>query len=158
MYGPALALDDTNRRLSSRHEHRSLQQVWKQQAAAAAERKAQEDAYYKPAEENWNDLKGNMDRLRHDDAEARVQTRQNSWLEAWKDHQATEGELRKAAAAERYRQEQLTIAPHIANYSDRILLAEQQKRDAKAAYGAALDAQVADRTRRKYSTMYEESH
>lgn len=156
VYGPAMVLDDSQRRKISKSHHQSLQGVWRAQAAEASRRKAEEDAYYKPYEENWNDLKSDMERMRHDDVSKNLQRRQNSWLEAWKDQQAAEGEMKKAAAAERHRQEQLSVAPHIANYSDRILLAEQQKREAHAAYNNALREQVHDRNRRKYEELAEE--
>jgi hypothetical protein len=155
VYGPAMVLDDSRRTISKANHH-SLQGVWKAQAAEAARRKAEEDAYYKPYEENWSDLKSDMDRMRHDDVGKKLQRRQNSWLEAWKDQQAAEGDMKKAAASERHRQEQLSIAPHIANYSDRILLAEQQKREAHAAYHNALQEQVSDRNRRKYEALADE--
>lgn len=156
VYGPAMVLDDSQRRKVSKSQHQSLQGVWRAQAAEASRRKAEEDAYYKPYEENWNDLKSDMERMRHDDVSKNLQRRQNSWLEAWKDQQAAEGEMKKAAAAERHRQEQLSVAPHIANYSDRILLAEQQKREAHAAYNNALREQVHDRNRRKYEELANE--
>lgn len=160
VYGPALARDDRLRKMKSKQTHAALQQVWKAQAAEAAARKAYEEQYYKPYEENWNDMKDNMDRLRRDDPADRIRHRQSSWLEAWKDHQAAEGAKRKAAVEELYRQEYFSISPNIANYSDRILLAEQQKKMLQAQYHDALASQIAQKEQNKreqWQQEYEES-
>jgi hypothetical protein len=156
VYGPGVTLDDTARKQQSRRIHESLQSTWQQQTSYTAAKKAEEDAYYKPYEENWNTIQDNMSRMRNDDMESIVRKQQSSWLEAWKDHQAVEGARRKAAVEERARQEAQNIAPHIANYSDRILLAEQMRREQQEKYRAELQYQVVEKSRRHYGERVSE--
>lgn len=157
VYGPSLKIgaEMTDRELE-RAKAKALQNVWRHQAAETSLRRQEENEYYKPYEENWNALSDDMDRLRRNENERQLQQRQSSWLEAWKDHQAAEGAKRKHDAEEQIRREAAMISPNILNYSDRILLAEHQKRQERERYNRELSEQMKDKILRKKREMLQE--
>jgi hypothetical protein len=138
VYGHTLAvgLDEPSRKRAFREHRAQLEETWKGQVAEAQTRKQKEDEYYARREENWITMDAQMQNLR-DEVPA-----QQPWLKAWQEHKNAEASMRNRAEAHERKIEQETIASNIASYSDRILLAEKQRRDMQEAYRRQLDEQV----------------
>jgi hypothetical protein len=157
VYGEGLRVgwDADTRAGARRQQHRNMTQTWARQAAERNERSKKEDEYYAPAPEDWAGMRQAMDEARQREVAARAGAGQE-WLQAWQEHQAVEGAIRKAAAVEQTRREMMEIGPSIANYSERILLAERQKKEDQAMYSRAIELQVAEKRQRQQKNFAEE--
>ena len=119
------------------------------------ERKRAEDKYYQPPEDDWEGMQRAMDEARQRDTASRQGAGQE-WLRAWQEHQAVDGAVRKAAEVEQIRREMLELGPSIANYSDRILLADRQKKEAQEMYRRMLQQQVEEKDQRRRQQLASE--
>ena len=157
VYGEGLRIGwDADAKVAKRKEaHRQMMQAWAEQAHEQHDRRAAEDKYYQPAPDDWEGMQRAMDEARQRDVASRQGAGQE-WLRAWQEHKAVDGAVRKAAEVEQIRREMLELGPSIANYSDRILLAERQKREGQQMYRKMLEMQVQEKDRRRKQSLAEE--
>lgn len=109
-------------------------------------RKLYDDAYYAPPSESSGGLEDAMGRLRKE----RSGDPRAAWLVAWQEHQQAEGDRKKREAEILRQEEELRVAPHIADYSDRLIMANAVKKQKQAQLRDDLNQQLAEKqTRRK---------
>eukprot|EP00744_Colponema_vietnamica_P023219 GILI01033539.1.p1 GENE.GILI01033539.1~~GILI01033539.1.p1 ORF type:complete len:336 (-),score=40.39 GILI01033539.1:68-1003(-) len=135
---------DELRKQRTRETRRKLEAEWLE---AAAEKKERDEAMRKslvPWEENWNILEAQArsTELRNLSEAERQRREEQLRLENWKSAQERKAEELRAIEEERRRIEELTLSPNVANFAERILLAEEQKRKDQHRYKQQLDEQI----------------
>eukprot|EP00658_Telonema_sp_P-2_P065746 TRINITY_DN54926_c0_g1_i4.p1 TRINITY_DN54926_c0_g1~~TRINITY_DN54926_c0_g1_i4.p1 ORF type:complete len:240 (+),score=66.28 TRINITY_DN54926_c0_g1_i4:56-775(+) len=153
-----LGNDVAARKERSRLRRAELEKQWLVEAEEKRVRdKADADAL-KPVEEDWNIMEdiSRMKAREDDTAASRLKRQQQDALELWQNEQNRVAEEKKAIEDERRRIAELTLSPNVANYADRIVLAEQQKRRDREAYKRDLDAQIQAKHARNRQLAQEE--
>jgi hypothetical protein len=135
---------ETNRE-KRRKARQELEDTWRKQQAERENRRRAEEDYLRRPPEDWEGMQAAFDRSRaaaSSTPSAAATAARGAWLDAWHDSQDKIAREEQAAAAERQRIEAATLKPNVANYSDRILMAEQVRRHNQEAYKQELDEQV----------------
>ena len=147
----AIGGDAERRAAASKAKRRALEAEWLREAEAKRLRDAAEREALRPWEEDWNILEeAERRRELHGLTEHERRRREEQMrLEGWRSAQEREAEERRATEEERRRIEELTLGENIANYADRIVLAEEQRRRDQQRYREQLDAQVREKHQRK---------
>jgi hypothetical protein len=138
-----------------RRQREDLERTWRQQAYDHYAREADEKARTAPDRRMWW-----LDAERREaetaaDHEAHVVNPKDSWKRAWQEHQANQAALEKEQRKAAAWREENELSVNVANYADRIILAEQQRREAQKAFKAQLDEQVRSREYNQKSLIAE---
>ena len=145
---PGVGKDLNSARAKRQQSRKELEEIWRKQAAERETKRKAEDEYYRRPEENWQTMDSQIQRSRELAAQTpaiAATDAHSKWLGAWQEHQEEEARARQAMEAERQRIEAALLKPHVANYSDRILLGEQVRRQNHERYKQELDEQVRQR-------------
>lgn len=136
--------DAASRTENTRRRRAELEAQWLVEAEDKRRRDKADAEALKPFEEDWNMLE-EMERIRAMEAETEASSAKRKQLDAveqWQNEQNKIAEQRRLQEEEMRRIAELTLSPNVANYADRIVLAEQQKRRDREIYRRELDAQI----------------
>jgi hypothetical protein len=152
---PIRTMDPRSRIEHQRVQRAELERTWAMQEELHRCRQEAERARTEPDRGMWWLDTERRERESAAERQAAAKDPKDSWRRAWQEHQITAGELDRARARDAAFREENELSVNVANYADRIILAEQQRKAAQQAFRHQLDEQVKERQTNRRSLIAE---